>query len=232
MTAFFDHVDPIAVGEREYTASQILDALKDQLTANRRARIEATIQSRIFGVAPVLDGLYDRGNVSAVMRTAEGLGFGALQIIESQEEGFKAANRVTQGADKWLEVIKWPNPSAAMAALNARGVQIVATTLSARAVPLADVSFARPTAIVFGNERDGVSDEVLDAAHVHAILPMRGFAQSFNISVAAALTLYHSLHAGVGPDLGDEQIELLRAVYFLRSVERHAAILERTFHDS
>lgn len=225
MAATFPHSGPIRVGDLTLTADAIIEHLGGQLTERRRARIDAVVAARIYSIVPVLDGLYDRGNVSAVMRTAEGLGFGEMHVIETMED-FKAANRVTQGADKWLDVRKWDAPSPCVADLRARGFQVIATSLEA-ATPLDEVDFRRPTALVFGNERDGVSREVLDAADARVILPMSGFAQSFNISVAAALMLYHARCAGAGPDLDSAQQELLRARYFLKSVEHPEALLRR-----
>lgn len=221
----FAHREPFRVGERELSADTIVELLSDHISERRRGRIDAVVVGRIYGVVPVLDGLYDRGNVSAVMRTAEGLGFGELQVVESMDD-FKAANRVTQGAEKWLDVRKWPAPAECAADLHARGFQIVATSLDASR-PLSEVDFSRPTALVFGNERDGVSAEMLEAADVRVILPMSGFAQSFNISVAAALMLYHARLSGAGPDLDPAQQQVLRAAYYLRSVEHHDAIIDR-----
>lgn len=222
----FPHRGPLKVGAHELTAARVVELLGTQITDRRRARIDAVVAARSYRVVPVLDGLYDRGNVSAVMRTTEGLGFGELQIIESENEGFKAANRVTQGADKWLDTTRWKAPEPCVAQLRERGFQIIATSLEA-ATPLDDVDFTRPTALVFGNERDGVSRAVLDASDARVILPMGGFAQSFNISVAAALMLYHAKLRGTGPDLDEAQRELLRAIYYVRSVEHHEQVLER-----
>ncbi len=222
----FPHHEPVNVGELALSAQQIIDLLADRISDRRRARIDAVVDERVYSIVPVLDGLYDRGNVSAVMRTAEGLGVGELHVIESLED-FKAANRVTQGAEKWLDVRKWPAPAECLADLKSRGFQVVATSLDA-AKPLDEVDFNRPTALVFGNERDGVCPEVLAAADARVILPMGGFAQSFNISVAAALMLYHALREGAGPDLDADQRRLLRALYYMRSVEHHEAIIARS----
>lgn len=225
MNSTFPHDEPLHVDLFELTSAEVIELLGPNISERRRARIDDVIAARIYSVIPVLDGLYDRGNVSAVMRTAEGLGFGELHVIESLDD-FKAANRVTQGAEKWLDVRKWREPAPCITSLKSRGFQIVATSLEA-ATPLGEVDFTRPTAVVFGNERDGVCDQVLEASDARVILPMGGFAQSFNISVAAALTLYHALLHGSGPDLDADQQEVLRAVYYLRSVEHHVPLITR-----
>lgn len=219
----FPHRDPFEVQGHELTARQLIGLLADQMTDRRRERIDEVIDGRTYDVATVFDGPYDRGNVSAVIRTAEGLGFGPLHVVETQEE-FKEANRVTQGADKWLDIFKWKTPGECVGHLKDQGYRICATHLEA-STPIDQIDFSQPTAMVFGNERDGVSEEVLEASDVRCIIPMPGFSQSFNISVAAALTLYHIYrfrmdHLGGHGDLSDREKELLRASFYLRGINQ------------
>ncbi|MGM0558553.1 MAG: TrmH family RNA methyltransferase [Myxococcota bacterium] len=219
----FPHRDPFEVQGHTLSARQIIGLLEDQMTDRRRQRINTVVEGRTYDVATVFDGPYDRGNVSAVIRTAEGLGFGPLHVVETQEE-FKEANRVTQGADKWLDIFKWKTPGECVTHLKDRGYRIVSTHLEA-SKPIDEIDFSAPTAMVFGNERDGVSDEVLEASDARCIIPMPGFSQSFNISVAAALTLYHIYrfrvdNLGGHGSLSDREKELLRASFYLRGINQ------------
>lgn len=199
---------------------EIIEILGPHISEGRRATVDAVADSRSFGVATVVDGLYDRGNTSAVMRTAEGLGFAPMHIVETQKR-FKKANRVTQGSDKWLEISRWEESQPCAEDLKAKGYQIITTHLEA-AVPLNQVDFTIPTAIVLGNEREGVSEAMLAHSDQNVIIPMSGFAQSFNISVAAAICLYHIRlardRAGLATDLTYEQRRIVLAEYYLRSV--------------
>ncbi len=188
-----------------------------------------TSSRRTKSIVTVMDGIYDKGNVSAVMRSVEALGFLDVHVCETQE-GFKASNRITQGTDKWLNVTKWADAKPCADALKARGFQIVSTDLNA-AVPLSEVDFSIPTAIVFGNERDGVCKEFLEASDKNVIIPMHGFAQSFNISVAAAITLYHISLVREGHANGDltpSEQEFLYADYLVRCFEKPGQILEHS----
>lgn len=214
--------------------SLVLERIGPLLTASRRERIEQVVRHRNFSNAVVLEGIYDRGNVSAVMRTAEGLGFSNFHVIETQEK-FKEANRVTQGADKWVEVKKWKNTKDAVKFIKDQGHQLVVTSLEA-SVPIGEVDFTKPTALVLGNEKEGVSREMLEAADHRIIIPMTGFVQSFNISVAGALSLYHifrerSLKLGRVGDLTEEQINILKAVYYLRTQDSASDVLERVLSE-
>ena len=87
------------------------------LTPDRQKKIENVVSRRCFSIPVVLESIYDRGNISAVMRTAEGLGFTNFHVIETQEK-FKQSQRVTQGADKWIETKKWKTSAEAIKYFN------------------------------------------------------------------------------------------------------------------
>jgi len=74
--------------------------------------------------------------------------------------------------------------------LRNEGYQIVATTPHENDSNLNDLDISKPTALVFGTELDGVTDQVMDQADAFVKIPMSGFSESFNISVSAAICLY------------------------------------------
>jgi len=222
------HDEPITVGELEFTPGELLELLGPRLTERRRERIDDVLDERTYHVVTVLDGIYDRGNVSAVIRTAEALGYQSMHVVESQEN-FKEANRVTQGTDKWVDIERWDRPEECIPVLRERGYRIVATDPEA-ATRLADIDFEEPTALVFGNEHDGISEEMRDAADELCIAPMVGFAQSYNISVSAAIALHDVYRRrvderGTQGDLTTDERRHLTALFYLRSVEEPERLL-------
>lgn len=225
----FPHQPTLAIGEHELDAERVIELLEPRLTERRRARIDEVIAKRTCEIACVFDGPYDMGNVAAVLRTAEGLGIHPIHIIHTQPKSMAAKTRVSQGAEKWLDVRRWTDPAETMADLKAKGYRICATHLEASR-PLAEIDFSEPTALVMGNEHSGVSQETLEAADMRCIIPMAGFSQSFNISVAAALTLYHVRrwrieHLGREGELDERERQILRAHYYMRGVDRAEAYL-------
>ncbi|MFP5520626.1 MAG: TrmH family RNA methyltransferase [Bdellovibrionia bacterium] len=210
----------------------VLDKIGPLLTEARRQKIKQVISGRNFSNAVVLESIYDRGNISAVMRSAEGMGFANIHVIETQEK-FKESARVTQGADKWVEVQKWKSTTEAIKNLKAQGHRIIVTHLEA-AKPLHEIDFSTPTALVLGNEKDGVSAEMIAAADERVIIPMSGFVQSFNISVAGALCFYQISQdllrrkQQVG-DLSEEQKKILEAYYYLRTQDSAEKYLVEMF---
>jgi tRNA (guanosine-2'-O-)-methyltransferase len=210
---------------------EVIERLDPYLTPDRKVRIERVIAGRTDTVAVVVEGLMNQGNISAVMRTAEALGFHRMHIVEAAGR-FKKSARTTQGAEKWLKIDRWSDPESCAAALREAGYRIVVTHLSSEAESIDRFDFTRRTALVFGNEEYGVSERMLALADARCILPMTGFTRSFNISVAAALSLYHAYRdridrLGVHGDLGPAEREALQAQYYRLSVRRADMLLAR-----
>ncbi len=211
----------------------ILEKIGPLLTPERREKIARVVTQRNFSTAVVLESIYDRGNISAVMRSAEGLGFANFHVIETGEK-FKESQRVTQGADKWVEIQKWKTTHAAVRELKKQGYKICVTTLEG-AKPLHEIDFSGPMALVLGNEKDGASAEMIAAADERVIIPMSGFVQSFNISVAGALCLYHVAQDRLRrlqrqADLTVEEQDILKAYYYLRTQDSAVDVLKNFFN--
>jgi tRNA (guanosine-2'-O-)-methyltransferase len=230
LSSRFPHKATFDFADRSLSATELLKLMQPYLTPERQERIREAVEGRTCDVVPVLENIYDRGNISAVLRSAEAMGYQCAHVIEIGEK-FKSANRVTKGADKWLDVHRWKSTKECTTELKRLGYQILATHLDANAKPIGEMDFTRPTAIVFGNEKDGISQEMIAEADHTVIIPMHGFVQSFNISVAAAIALYHIYlerlrKLGRQGDLSDQEKEILRAHYSLRSSDNPERLIE------
>ncbi len=228
MNSLCPHKEPFLIDGAPFSAQSIIDTLGPFLMPDRAQRIIEVIEKRTYTVVPVVEGVFDRGNASAVIRTAEALGFQAIHFVESEQKS-RRLNRITQGADKWLDMHRWPTTPEYMAHLTDLGYRIVVTHIE-NARPISELDFTQPTAICFGNEKEGISDALADAAEERVMVPMLGFTKSFNVSVAAALSLQHIVHdrierQGRHGDLdADEQLGL-RAEFYIRSVKNAKRIL-------
>lgn len=167
----------------------IVDTLRQYMLDDRFDTLEAAAVDRMRGVTVVLESLYDPGNQAAVFRTADAHGLMDVHVIKPENATKTNARAVSRGAEKWLDIHTYKESSHCIDRLKADGFQIAVSDLEA-ASPLEALDFSRPTAIVFGSERFGVSDEMREAADIRFKIPMHGFVQSFNISVAAAITLH------------------------------------------
>lgn len=165
------------------------------LTPERQARILAVVGARLKSLTVVLDSLLDPHNAAAILRTSEGLGIAKAHLISHQEQDALAHRRVTQDAHKWLEVELHGTGAAAARALRARGFEVWAGHLDDNAVVYTGLPAGRPLALLFGNEHQGPSRETLAACTGSFRIPMAGFTQSFNVSVAAGIALAQAARA-------------------------------------
>ncbi len=214
--------------DKKVSWQTVIQEIGPILTRERKARIDHVIEGRNFNHTIVLENLYDRGNGSAVMRSAEAFGFQNFDVIEINEK-FKASNRVASGAEKWLNIRKWQDTKSCVQKLKHEGYRICVTSLEA-STPLQEVDWSIPSALVLGNEKEGVSKEMLEMSDVRVIIPMAGFVQSFNISVAGALSLFHiSEHNKKNKhqlkQLSDEEKMILKAHYYMRTLDSAKDIL-------
>lgn len=204
------------------SAADVVAALDPLLTDERRGRIAAVLGARSRSVTAVLDGLIDPHNVSAVLRSADAFGVEQVHLIE-RSEPFLVAPRIAQGAYRWVHVTRHRSAEACVSALRAHGHRIFVATMDGKVRPEALAAEPRP-AIVFGNEHAGVSEAVRELADGTFSIPMCGFVQSLNVSVAAAISLFSAMQGRQG-DLDEVAALQLRARYCMKSVPEAEAIV-------
>lgn len=227
---------PFVVDGHRLAPERIIELLAPLMTEQRRARIRTVVAQRTRTVVPVVEGLVNTGNVSAVLRSTEALGCQDLHVVKGDNERYKHSKRTAQGAQHWLDVWRWNDPASCVDHLHGRGYTVVAMALAEGARPIDDLDFTRPTALVFGNEKGGVSEAFRTVADGTCIIPLDGFTESFNVSVAAALGLYHARQdrlqrQGYHADLSDDAQTRLVARFFRRSVGNATAILRRRLQE-
>jgi tRNA (guanosine-2'-O-)-methyltransferase len=195
-------------------------ALGEVLGAERCARLDEVAAARLGGLVVVLENLHDPHNGGAALRSCEAFGVLELRFVGTPP---KFSERVTQGCDKWLDVQFDADIDACAAALHARGFQLYAAVPGA-ATPLDALDPLQPAAFLVGNEHEGLTTRARALADVEFALPMHGFSQSVNLSVATALTVF--THAerrraalGRAGDLDGAALAKLRAEYYRRSVD-------------
>ena len=199
------------------------------LLPERRARIDAVVAHRTRTLVVVMEAICDVQNVNAVLRTAEAFGIQELHVIEGPMKAFDRNKKISQNADKWLDVVRWKDVGECLRALKGRGFAVYATHLGEGSRELSGLSFAGPVALVFGNEHRGVSPAARALADACYAIPMRGFSQSLNVSVAAAVSLAHAVDRRVAErgrhgDLPPEEAEALRARFYTMSVKQRARV--------
>jgi tRNA (guanosine-2'-O-)-methyltransferase len=200
------------------------------LLDERRARIDAAAAARLGGLRLVIENLHDPHNGAAVLRSAEAFGVQRVDVIESVEP-FRFSSTVTQGCEKWLDVVRHPTVADAIGALQADGFAVYAAVPGA-ASTVDDLNFGRPAAVMIGNEHAGLTGEAVTAADARFGIPMAGMTRSLNLSVAAALIVERAAQLrrraiGRDGDLDDDAVLALRARFYAASVRGADVILAR-----
>src|SRR5580698_4261133 len=217
-------------GAGALSPARVCAELGPLLLDERRTRIDAAAASRLVGLRVVIENLHDPHNGAAVLRSAEAFGVQRVEVIETAEP-FRFSSTVTQGCEKWLDVVRHKTLAAAVASLRAAGCLLYAAVPGA-AVALDDLDFSRPAAVMVGNEHDGLTAEAIAAADVRFGIPMHGLTQSLNLSVATALIVERASTLrrqalGAPSDLTEEAILALRARFYAASVRGADVILAR-----
>jgi tRNA G18 (ribose-2'-O)-methylase SpoU len=123
--------------ETTLTSADVIRMLAPFLVDGRKQRIEEVVANRTYSVCPVVEGLLDLGNVSAVFRSADALGFQSVHVISNvSNRRYKKNRKVSAGAEKWLDVEMWENTGACIATLKARGYRIAVTHIAPDTVPV------------------------------------------------------------------------------------------------
>ena len=160
-----------------------------QLTLERQKKLLTLVAHRSQHFIPVMENIYDQGNIHAVIRSSESFGFYKMGRVASKLQ--KKSSRITSGADKWTQLSDFKTTEEAIHHYRQLNYHIGCTVLSPTALPIEKIDFSHPCMLIFGNERDGSSKKARELSDFHCQIPTVGFTQSFNISVAAAITFYH-----------------------------------------
>jgi tRNA (guanosine-2'-O-)-methyltransferase len=165
------------------------------LPGDRSERIEHVRSQRWPDLEMVLEQIDDPHNIGAILRTCDAVGIKTVHLIYENSKPPRMAELSTSAmsALKWLEVKKWSKADECIADLKSRNLKIKVTALSPDGLAQWDTDWSEPSAIILGNESLGISVEFQQAADVILAIPMRGFVQSLNVSVAAAVVMYEAL---------------------------------------
>lgn len=164
------------------------------INPKRKQRIEDILTRKQPTLQVMLDNVSNSQNISAIIRSCDGVGVLNLYYTTHEDLDLRIHKTITQGTHRWLnkERIDAENKIEFLEKRQKEGFQIVATHLNSDSVSFSKIDYTLPTILVMGNEKDGISQEVLEIADSVVIIPMRGMAQSLNVSVATALILYEA----------------------------------------
>lgn len=205
------------------------------VTPHKLALMDAALARRTRYLTVVLEDIDKPYNAAAVLRTCDGFGVQDLHVIQNHKHLY-FSNNVSQGAERWVTTHFYREPderntTRCFTALREQGYRIAATSLRPGSVPVHELDLSQPTALVFGLEESGLSDEAHDSADILITIPMFGFTQSFNLSVSAAICLYDlttRLHAtAIDWQLNDDERMALTVMWLKERIQGGEALARR-----
>ena len=161
------------------------------MTERRYRRILDVLAKRQPDLTVLAEDVYKPHNLSAMLRTCDAVGIGTVHAV-TPTGGVPTFNETSASADKWINLRVYDALPEALETLRAENIQLLAAHLSEGAVDYRDVDYTKPTCIILGNEKRGVSPEAAMRADKHIIIPMLGMVQSLNVSVATAVILFEA----------------------------------------
>ncbi len=161
------------------------------MTPERFKRVQAVLAKRQPDLTVLMDEVNKPHNLAAIVRTCDAIGVGKVHAVAPSKQ-VRFGNATTAGSTRWVDCERHTDVTLAAQQLKAQGYQLLCTQLSERSVDFRSVDYTKPTCIIVGAEKFGVSDAAAAAADQHIIIPMDGMVQSLNVSVATAIVLYEA----------------------------------------
>jgi len=214
--------------------------LKSYLTQHRWQLFERVVENRTYFLTVAVEDIYQERNASAVVRTAECFGIQSVHIIENHHE-YKIAKGIAKGAEKWLDLHIYDrkncdNTAECLQRLKQSGYRIIAATPHEKNLFINELEIEKPMAFIMGGEKEGLTKTALEMADSFVKIPIYGFTESYNISVATAIILYETTRrlriSSVNWKLTESEKLQILIEWALKSISRSNQILQEYLQKS
>lgn len=204
--------------------------LESFVSEDRLYRFEKVLAKRTNYLTVVMEDVYHLHNASAVIRSADIFGIQEVHIIE-RRFAKRVDKKIALGAQKWIDINRYKTTEECIKTLKANGYKILATTPDRAALPLNQLEINQKMAFLFGAEKEGLTSTAIEEADELIHIPMVGFTESLNVSVAAAILLQQmttKLRESEMPwQLNAEEKEMKRLEWIRKSIKNIDQILAR-----
>lgn len=212
----------------------LLNHFSGLVTENRWNLFSRVSSARTRYITVAVENLYQSHNASAVIRSCECFGVQDVHFIENENE-YQVNDEIAMGSDKWLDIHRYnaseTNTAACLGLLKEQGYRLIATVPRQEAVSIYNFDVTKGKfALLFGTEKEGLSDEALAMADECVYIPMKGFTESFNISVSAALSLFqltNEVRTKVSWQLSEDELLDLQLDWLRKSIKESEPIEQR-----
>ncbi|MDC6363046.1 MULTISPECIES: TrmH family RNA methyltransferase [Flavobacteriaceae] len=204
--------------------------LQGYLTEERKERFLEVLKNRTKFLTVAIEDVYQMHNTSAIIRSCDVFGIQEVHVVEDRFSK-RLDKNIAVGAEQWVDVHKYQSTGECVSRLKGRGYQIMATTPHDDSLLLPDFFPKKQTALFFGTEKEGLSEEVMQQADGFLKIPMVGFSESLNVSVSAAIIIQELAHkvrnSNVNWQLSEDEIFEKRFDWTKKSIKSVEGIIER-----
>ncbi|MCH9652135.1 MAG: tRNA (guanosine(18)-2'-O)-methyltransferase TrmH [Deltaproteobacteria bacterium] len=159
---------------------------------DRFHRLKAVLDRRQPDLTVLMENVHKGHNFAAVLRSCDAVGMLSAHAVLPTGHLPSHRRMSAAGAKRWIEVHTHTRLEQGVEVVRGRGMQLLAAHLSPRAVDYREVDYTQPTAILLGQEKDGVTQEAIESCDGEIVIPMEGMVGSLNVSVAAAVILFEA----------------------------------------
>ncbi len=234
----------------------ITDIVIGMLSPERLERIDHVLENRTSSLTILLDRIHHPHNIAAILRSADAFGIRSVHLIESSKNNDKSLDEkhiseaqkspgISMGTEKWVEIVRHSSGREAIQSLKTEGFTIVTLNpppinpptdnltsngSSKDCISITELPFEKKLCLLFGSELEGVDPALEHEADISAYIPMYGFVESFNVSVACAITLFCSVIKKTSPErrtppLSETEKGALRDKWIKQSIPRSKEVL-------
>ncbi|WNJ21595.1 TrmH family RNA methyltransferase [Pontibacter sp. G13] len=217
-----------------------LEQFLEQFVLPRRIeKFQGVLDRRTRHLTVAVEDLFHARNASAVLRNCDCMGIQDAHIIEKRNR-HAISNNIARGSEQWLTLHRYrreENPTqACIDHLRNAGYRLIGTTPHTDDCLLEDLDITHKTALFFGEEGTGLTRDVLDQMDGYLRIPMHGFTESYNISVSAALSLYHLADRIRSRDdidwqLSERERQEIRLSWMVRGLNRPNELVAKYFRE-
>ncbi|HFS67755.1 MAG TPA: TrmH family RNA methyltransferase [Flavobacteriia bacterium] len=215
-----------------------IDYLSSFITPERLKRFDTILAERTKHFTVVLEDLYQKHNQSAIVRSCDIFGIQDVHVIENKYVSYMS-NQVAKGAQKWLDFKMYDsinhNTQNCIDAIKNAGYQLIVTSPHIDSCLLSEFDITKKAAFVFGVEKEGVSQQMIEQADGFIKIPMYGFTESLNVSVATAIILQNVTerirNTNLDWKLTEKELLKTKLKWLKKSIKNIDKIMER-YHQS
>lgn len=218
--------EKMSLEERKAAIEKLLPFIGEE----RVQKMRSVLQNRTRHFCLLFEDVFQKHNISAILRSCEAFGIQDVYVSQNKYK-YEIASQIVMGADKWLNIdVQKREIDQTYASLRQKGYKIAAACFTPNSIPIEKIDPREKLVLVFGTEKTGLSQKAIECADIHYHIPMYGFTQSFNVSVAAALSMQFLRQklSGLCPEklpLAEDEKEVLLLSWLVLSIKMGRQII-------